>query len=243
MRVFTRILKIFLAIVFVLSVALNIILGVSSTTFSIFTNKKKALTELYFTSNSAFTNFNSITIESTMPYTIDPNYTSTDKLTCKTITKDNNKEYECQMISKLYNSESDLVRTSYFPGDGYKYTAENDTYIKTPYTNQNLILYLAAFIGGASNNLNYLLADSATAETYSFKTTKGLYFDLNSFSVNKKVSVSYNETKDKTATVNYKFDSHDRISYVKDVANKATLKFKYSYSKLPIPDLIGYSSK
>jgi hypothetical protein len=242
MRVFTRILKIFLSIVFVLSIILNIILGSSSTTFSIFSNKKKAFAEMYYTSFIALSNFNSITVESTMPYTAEMGYTSKDKLTCKIVKENDSAEYKCQMISKLYNSESDLVKTSYFPGDGYKYTAENNTYIKTAYDNENLVYYLSAFISGATNNLNYLLLDSASAETYSLKTTKGLYFDLNSFSLNKKASASYGEGEGKN-TIKYKCNSRDRISYIKDTTNKATLKFTYSYIKLPIPDLIGYSAK
>ena len=56
MRIFTRILKVLLAIVFVLSIILNIILGISSSTITLYTNKKKALHEMYYSSIIALTN-------------------------------------------------------------------------------------------------------------------------------------------------------------------------------------------
>lgn len=241
MRIFTRILKVFLVIIFVLSIMLNIILGTSSTTITLYTNKKKALHEMYYTSAIALTNVKSITVKAVMPYSLKEGHTSEDEATCKVIKVENVETYECKMISKLYDTESNLVRTSYFPGDGFKYSAENNTYIKTKHDNNTLQYYIFGLIGGAFPYLNYLIVDSATAETNSFKIKKGLFFDLNTFSLNKKLSISFKETADSKNTIKYKFDSHDRLEYLKDPSKKSTLSINYKYSKLSIPDLIGYT--
>ena len=184
-----------------------------------------------------------MTITSTTPYSLTEGHTSKDKITCTVVIKDDLETYECKMISTLYDEKSNLVRTSYFPGDGYKYTAENNTYTKTKFDNSLLYNYFLTFVYGATSNLNYLIVDSETSETYSFKIQKGLFFDLNSFSINKKLSISYQESKDSKNTIKYKFNSHDRLEYLKDTTSKSTLSISYEYSNLPIPDLIGYSEK
>lgn len=241
MRIFTRILKVFLVIIFVLSIVLNIILGASSTTFTLYTNKKKAITEMYYSSAIALTNSKAITIKSTTPYSLEEGHTSKDEISCKVIFKDDSESYECRMVSKLYNKDSSLVRTSYFPGDGYKYTAENNTYTKTKYSNDNLYSYFSALTSGANINLYRLVYDSETAESYSSKIKKGLFFDLNTFSLNKKLSLNCNESATSKNTIKYRFDSHDRLEYLKDTNQKSTLSINYKYSKLSIPDLIGYT--
>ena len=243
MRVFTRILKISFIVILVLGVILNIILAVPSTTFSLFTNKKKAYKELYNSSIIALSESNSITVNSSMPYEEKEGFVLKEEITCKTTTKDDKEDTKCTMISKIYNEKLDLVSTSYVPGDGFKYTAENNTYTKTKYQDSETHTYLLSLLIEANLNLEYLIMDSASAEHCSLKDKKGLLFDLNSFSVNKKVSITYKESEDTKNTIKYRFDSKDRLEYIASTTDVTTLSIQYKHKKLKMPDFIGYTEK
>ena len=225
MRVFTRILKISFIVILVLGVILNIILAVPSTTFSLFTNKKKAYKELYNSSIIALSESNSITVNSSMPYEEKEGFVLKEEITCKTTTKDDKED------------------TSYVPGDGFKYTAENNTYTKTKYQDSETHTYLLSLLIEANLNLEYLIMDSASAEHCSLKDKKGLLFDLNSFSVNKKVSITYKESEDTNNTIKYRFDSKDRLEYIASTTDVTTLSIQYKHKKLKMPDFIGYTEK
>jgi len=238
MRVFKRILYILLVIVFVFSVITSVIFAVSSPTT--LKNSISSRRKIFYTSINDISNSKNITITSKTPYNLGgANQQVEDKITCSL--DNETTTYKCTMISRLYNENSKLVRTSYFPGDGYKYTLEDgdNTGTKTPSSDSVVTSYFASLISGAQNYLSILTYDSKTIETYSVKYNKKIHFNFNTFSLSKSFNVSYTIG---SQSVNAKliFDKKDRLSKLQDVTNKSSMSISYNKAKLDFPSFIGY---
>lgn len=242
MRIFGKIFKILLNLVFICSIALNVIFVMSSTTISIFTDKEKAMREIYYSASTALSDSEEIAITSTMPYASLKDHTSTDKIVCKKSVAGSKIPYNCEMISKLYDEKSTLVKTSYFPGDGYKYTDEGTTQTKTAFSNETLYSYFLGLVYGASSSISYLAANSDTVETYKMSFDSEFKFNIDTFSLDKNITVKYTGLDKVEQTIDLHFDAHDRLQYINDHNNKSNLSISYSNNELEFPILVGYSN-
>lgn len=240
MRIFGKIFKILLSLVFICSIVLNVIFSMSTTSLSILTNKEKAMREIYYSASIALSNSEEVTITSTMPYTSLKDHTAVDKIVCEK-SDDENNSYECGMISKLYDENSKLVKTSYFPGDGYKYTDDGTTQIKTVFSNESLYSYFLGLVYGASSNISYLAVNKDAIDAYKMSFDTGFKFNINTFSLDKDVTVNYTGLDNVEQKIDLQFDANDRLQYVNDHNNKSSLLISYDDEELEFPILVGYS--
>jgi len=137
MRKVSKILFIIFIIMTVFSSGVSIILGVSSSTFLTFTNNATSRNKTLYTSYYKLITSDKITIKMTQPYGTEGD-TSEDTMVCYLDKELAAPDYNCQMISYLYDSNNEVKRTSYFPGDNYKYTIEGTTKTKSSFPNKSL---------------------------------------------------------------------------------------------------------
>lgn len=237
MRVLKTILKILFVIVFIFSVSCSVIFAISSTTT--LSNNISSRREIYYKATNKITNSREITIIAKMPYSQNGDI-SEDKITCS-LAKESSTSYNCSMISKLFDKNSNLIRTSYFPGDGYKYTknANEDKGTKEIYDNASLISYFNSTRSGLTYYLALLSYDEKTIETNSIKYYTKTSFDFNTFSLSKNIDVKY---LNEGTTEEFEF-AFDKNSYLKDFSyNTYNTSFSLTYQKanLKFPILTSY---
>ena len=236
MRKFWKIFSIIFVVVFLISISTCIVLSIGSTTVTTFTSNEKSRRETFYRAYNKLANAEVITIKSTSPYTgNDLNYKTEATITCTAQTDEGVKNYECKMISKLLNDSSKVVRTSYFPGDGYQYTVENQTQTKKKYPNTSLTTYFANLYTGATMQLNFLAYDNQTIKNYSIVYRTDVTFDINSFSLEKDINVSY---KTAESEVNFRlgFNKNDYLNEVYYKQTNSTINIRYKKARLSFPD-------
>ena len=244
MRIFTKILSIIFVIVFIFCVSISIILGVSSSTFA---KDEDARRNIYFSSAYKLANNKTISITATTPYSLgeEGQYT---KETATCVTNKDDQTTNCSMISRLYNADASLVRTSYFPGDGYKYTNINGEAkgTKTPYSNDNLQSYCASFILGVNMYLALLSSDTRSIEESKLDFDSNIKFDFNTFSLFKNITIKY-EISNTKQIIGLKFDKNDFLRKVEIKASTDTeelttsINIDYKKANLDFSSLVGYT--
>lgn len=235
MRIISKLISFLFAILFITSVAFNIIFCVSSSNILMFTNNEQARKRLHQFATDYISDGNYFTIIS--QNVIETNR-SIDQITCG-LDEKVSEGLSCKMHSKLYDSESNLLRTSYFPGDGYKYTLENDVGTKSEYSNSNLINYFYSLVYGALYSLNNLVFEESAIESYSVKYDSSITFSFNQFSLIKKIAVSY-KVNDESHKSTYEFDKKDRLSKVTFDDDSIYLKIDYKLTNISFPDFSEY---
>lgn len=237
MRVFSKILYILFIIAFVVSVGFNIILGVSSSNIK---NNVQTRMQLYYDSLGKLSSAEHIRVLDKKPYgsATDGQYTI-DDIACS-LDKESNK-YSCKMISKLFSSDAKLIRTSYFPGDGFKYSLEGETKTKSIY-NVDLSTMLTARTSGIGNSyLPLLTYTSQSMEQYGSKYDCNVAFNFNSFSITKEIIYS-DKNRDKDSEIKLYFDSNNNITKLVDEKAKSTIEVSYDKTDLSFPqNFNGYA--
>lgn len=242
MRIFSKILSITFIVLLVLSICLNVIIVGSSSQLSTFTNNEDSRRNVFYTSQNKLSNSDELTIISKAPYTKGTaGQTSEDKITCTSKKDTTTPEYECSMISKLYNADSSLVRTSYFPGDGYQYTIEGEEKTKSVYSNESLAAYFTALVTGAQTYMSYLILERSLVETYKMYYDVSISFNFSQFSLKKQIDVNY-KVNEKNSKIELSFNSKDHITKVSDTTSGSTLDISYSKANLEFPIFVGFES-
>ena len=235
MRIFGKILKIIFIFIFILSVCLNVTLFMSSTNRLIFKDSDDARVKLYYNSYNHLINSKNFTLETTYKY--DENHKVTDKITC---TLDEvAKSMDCTQVSILNNNEGELVRTSYFPGDGYKYSIQGEAKTKTAYSNQSLMMYASSLLSGISKQLGYLVAyvtNTSDKEFVSYKTSAK--FAFNTFELCKTTSFKLDKGTSKL-DIKYTFDGDDRLTKLV-YGEENVMSIEYKKENLRIPSLTEF---
>ena len=242
MRIFSKILSITFIVLLVLSLCLNVIVAVSSSQISTFTNNEDSRRNVFYTSQNKLSNSDELTIISKAPYTKgSEGQISEDKISCSLKKESTTQEYECSMISKLYNADSSLVRTSYFPGDGYQYTVEGENKTKNVYSNESLTAYFSVLVLGAQTYMSYLILENSLIETYKMYYDIKISFDFSQFSLEKQIDVNY-KVNEENSKIELNFNSKDHITKVSDTNLGSTLDISYSKENLEFPIFVGFSS-
>ncbi len=242
MRIFSKILSITFIVLLVLSLCLNVVIAVSSSQVSTFTNNEDSRRNVFYTSQNKLSNSEELTIISKAPYTQgSAGQVAEDKITCAVKKENTTPEYECSMISKLYNADSSLARTSYFPGDGYQYTVEGENKTKSAYPNTSLVTYFTALIGGAQTYMSYLILDNSLIETYKMYYETKISFSFGQFMLSKQIDVNYN-VNEENLKIELSFNSRDYITKVVDPKLGSSLDISYSKINLEFPVFAGFTS-
>lgn len=235
MRILKRILSILFVIVFILSVALNIVLGSSSTYKILLGSKLEARSNLYYRSFYANNNAmlkNGFILTSTYTPSGETDYTVVETVACT-------KELECTMMGKRYLKETnELVRTSYFPRDGYKYYIENDEQKKVAYSNDDLNLHTQQTVSTFLSFIRYLVRDMNDI-SFEYTYNSKLRLDFNTLSLYRDVSVK----ADGSSTIDYtlSFASNDTLKKVTaNGSNSATLEIDYKKNSNSFPNFSKY---
>ena len=218
---------------------MNVVLGVSSTTLKLmFKDNMDARVQMYYTTIHSLENSNNLTFST--DYTDIDGKKVIEKLSCS-VDKDNvTNNYSCNLIAKLYDDEANLVKTSYFPGDGYKYTIEGETKTKTVYSNSGLETYFVSLYAGITYQLYYMVLDYSFPEekdSISFNTK--INFNFNTFSFSKNVKANYKDS-DESQTISYKFDGNDRLTSV-TTADDYKMSINYNKTSLQFPSFEGFT--
>ena len=232
MRIFYKVLFVLLIIATLFSVTTTTIFVFSSTLLPSENNRK----EIFYTAYNKLANPKEITIISTKPYSSENNQISKDEISCVLI----NDNYDCQMISSLYNSDSTLIRTSYFPGDGFKYSIEGNTKIKTSYPNSSLFSYFNSLIAMASQGLSYISLNDTYVKQYNITFEEDVDFSFYKFSFNKSIEVEY-EVSNRKQEIDLKFNENNYLTNVDFENMDIDVNIKYKKTKLNFPDFSGYT--
>lgn len=238
MRIFFKILSILFVIVFIFSVTTSVVLGLSSTTILANSNDKEARRHIYYTSLNKLSSSKNITIISTMPYSKEEGYISKDKITCSLNNESLSESYSCTMISQLFDDSSKIVRTSYFPGDGYKYSLEGDIKSKTIYSNNLLSTYFLSLLAGATTYVSYLAFNQESIDAYSINYKHDSEFDFNTFSILKNIAVNFTVGSN-TQKIDFTFDKNDyltKLTFGKD----SSLQLSYKKANITFPSFNGF---
>ena len=226
---------------FIFSVGVSIIFFVSSTTISINAKERK---NIFYTAYNKLTSGKQLTFISTMPYFSEDEkdgVTVQDRITCTIDMENTAPTYNCSMISRLYNKKNKVIKTSYFPGDGYKYTNRNVTEhgTKEEYSNNKLISYFSTLAMSVQTYLSLLTYDERTVEAYKVNYYTNVSFSFNSFSLSKDIGINYT-TADSKQNIKLCFDSKDAIKKIDYVTNDATLKISYGKTNFSFPSFALY---
>lgn len=237
MRIFKKVAYILFVICCVLSVTIAVCLSVSSTNKLLFKDNVDARLKIYSTAYNNLSNSKKYTIVSENKYGTDQRVK--EEISCEVKQETEGTSFDCKMISKLYNSDGGLVKTSYFPGDGYKYTEENETKVQTTFSNSSLAAYFSSMIVGAMQGLNYIIYDyNNPDEKEHADIDTEVEFNFNQFALLK--TIGFNYQKDSTKlTASFKFDKKDRLTEY-NYNQMSSMKISYSLKELQIPSLTGF---
>ena len=236
MRILRKILSFIFVVVFVLSVGTSVAFFLSSTNRLAFKDNKDSRLELYYSSYYAIGNSKDYTIIANNKYGEDQK--SVDEITCS-LTDESENIYTCSQISKLYDSEGELVRTSYFPGDGYKYSVEGEAKTKTVYSNTNLQNYFSALLGGANSYLRYIAYDVFVPDDEEFiKFETDIKFNFNTFSLLKEINFNLDKGTSKLSA-DLTFDGKDRLTKVMS-GESISLEISYKKTNFEFPSFSNF---
>ena len=238
MRTYSTALKILFIVALLLSVSCSIILGISAS--STLANTVSSRREVYYKAALKLDSSKSITLTATMP--TDPTdingQFTLDTYSCS---KNDKASYDCTLISKLYDKDAKLIKTSYFPGDGYKYTKvegeEKGT--KQPYENTQIASSFSNFYLGPMTYLAILSYDRKTIDDYKIKYSSDITFDFNSFSLLKGINVEY-MSSGVLQQFEFDFNKNNHLTdlFYKNMNSKCSIK--YSKTNLKFPNLTNY---
>lgn len=185
---------------------------------------------IYDTAFNTIANSNNVTIHNKNMQGLS-NYVK-ETITCAINEEGTN--YRCKMSSTLYDLNNNVVRTSYFPGDGYKYTLEGINKSKTTYSSESLETYFLSLINGAVYYLSYLSYDSTTVAGLNFSTY--MNFDYKSLiDLTKEINVTYS-----TLDFNLCFDKYDTLTKL-EIGSSMSLDISYDSVDLQFPSFEGYT--
>lgn len=143
----------------------------------------------------------------------------------------------CTMKGFIYDENKSLIKTTYIPGDGYKYIETSTTKTKELFPNNNLLNY------GYYAFVNFFYSYAAVLDS----KDKNLEFDVENdfsfktFSFNKVISVEYDEVPSGVQVTDYKIfiDGNNMIKKIilnKDIIMEATLDCK----EIDFPDFSNF---
>lgn len=143
----------------------------------------------------------------------------------------------CSMKGYLYDEDKSLMRTTYVPGDGYKYVETSTSKTKELYHNNNLLNY------GYYAFVNFFYSYGAVLDS----TNNNLEFDIDNdfsfknFSFNKVITIEYDEVPSGVQVTDYKIfiDSNNMIEKIilnKDIIMEVTLDCK----EIDFPDFSNF---
>ena len=244
MRVLFKVLSVLFVIVFVFSLATSIIFAVASPVLS---NSEEAKRQLYYSAAYKLHGVENITITSSKPsVSAISGRTEEDKISCSL--NEASSTYSCSMISKLYDSDSKLIKTSYFPGDGFKYTEEGENKPKTPYSNTSLVSVCNSLMGGANTWTSFLAKDNKSLEDNAVVFGEDISFSFSEFSLTKKIAITYEDkVSNSNPNILLEFDKNNylkKITYKTDVKAEdvSTLEFVYEKTTFSFPSFAAYAS-
>lgn len=236
MNILKKILSFVFVITFLLSIVMNISLFMSSSNRLALKDDSNTRLKLYYSANFNLTESKYLTIIAKKPY--NETQTSVDEAVC-TLTDASKSTYSCKQISKLYESDGTLVRTSYFPGDGYKYSLEGETRTKTEFSNEALESYFKSLVAISFNYLSYLVYDLIyTSYAEFFEAETDVDFNFNYFSLDKEIEIEVDQGTTKFET-KFNFDGKDRLT---KVVAEPYYNFELNYEKneLQFPSFNNY---
>lgn len=240
MRILKKILSIIFVLVFVFSLGLTVAFYFSSTNKLIFKDNLDARLKLSYSAITNLTTEKEFTIVSETNYVGDK--TTIDNITCS-INEESTTKYTCSMVSKAYSDKGELTKTSYFPGDGYRYSVEGATKTKTVYSNTDLLNYFLSLYSGASYYLNFIQYDFLVpADKQYTKVDTKVKFDFNTFSLLKDMKVNIDKGADKM-NIDFSFDGKDRVVGIKTSPAEnitSTLKISYNKANFEFPSFNGF---
>ena len=241
MRILSKILYVLFVFTFIFSASVSIIFFVSSTTLSISAKERK---NIFYTSYNKLTTSKQLTFVSTMPYFNEDEKDGVkvqDRITCIINLENITPSYNCSMISRVYNKKNKVIKTVYFPGDGYKYTNRNVTEhgTKEEYSNNKLVSYFSTLAMSTQTYLALLTYDERTMETYKVNYYTSVSFSFNSFSLSKDIGINYT-ISDSKQNIKLCFDNKDAIKKIDYVTNDATLKISYGKTAFSFPSFALY---
>lgn len=231
MRIFYKLLFVLLIIITLFSVTTTAVFALSSTLLPTENNRK----QIFYTAQNKLSNLKEITIVATKPYSNVTGQISKDVMSCVVVSN----EYNCQMISSLYNRDSSLVRTSYFPNDGFKYSIEGNDRTKASYPNESLNTYFSSLIAMASQGLSYISFNNAYVRYYNIEFDEDIDFDFSSFSFSKSIDVSC-VVSNQEQEIDLEFNKDNYLTKVDFDSMDIELKIKYKTTKLNFPDFSGF---
>lgn len=234
MRIFNRILKILFVLIFIVSVCFNVVLGLSSDYSLVFKDSGVKRRQL---ANRA-----AIYIQNATKYTFE-DYDSENKTKAiVSCVKDNEKTSDnltCEQITYVYNDSNEVVKTVYFPNDGYKYISEGDSKTKMAIERTVVTNYASSLYIGSAIYLYYMLYDTEKhnqTSTSDFKTK--LNFDFNKFSLTRNVSFKIKQSETQILDVSLVFNNDDKLLSMKSENNE--LSIKYDTTKLNFPSFNSF---
>lgn len=141
---------------------------------------------------------------------------------------------DCTMRSILFDKDNKVIRTSYFPGDNYKYSVHaNGDKTKTAYPNATLNNYGLSLFKGFYLSSSFLTYEHKEGEI-EFDDCS-LKFNWKELAFDKTISLT---AFSNTASTKYSFEinSNDVVEEVK-IDDLQSLKVTYDMKKIIFPDL------
>lgn len=246
MKIFGKILKIIFSLLFIVSICLNIIIAFSTTNKLAFKDSADARNKIMYNSTIAFNNYlvsDGFSITSTNK-SENSTETTIDKIHCKWDSTLSVLE-KCSMVSVLYDKDDNVIKRSYFPGDGYKYTVDNNGKIKSVFPDVSLTQYASSILTGWKNSLGYIQYANDTTFSNGLKISykTNVNFSFNSFSIIKNINCSL-ITEAKTTNYKFKVNGKDQITSIyTDATGDSTLDLSYKKSEITFPSFEGFNLK
>ena len=233
MRIFNKILKILFVIIFVISVCFNLILGFSSDYSLVFKDSSAKRRQLANRAALQIQNANKFTFE---------DYDGENKIRAiVSCTKDSEKtkdNLDCKQITYVYNDSKEIVKTVYFPNDGYKYVVEGETKTKKKVSNSDVTNYVSGLSLGSSVYLYYMhydTEDPSQTNVTNFKTK--LNFNFSKFSLTRNVAFKVKQSEG-VSDVTLTFNNDDKLLSIK--FDNHELSIKYDTTKFNFPSFDSY---
>ncbi len=229
MRIFRRILKIFFVVVFVVSICLNVILGLSSDYSLVLKDNGTKRRQLANRAVLQLNNAGKVTFE---------DYNGDNKtkaiVSCVNDTEKTTDNLTCEQITYVYDDNNEVTKTVYFPGDGYKYVIDGDSKTKVAADDSAITTYVSGLYMGSIVYLYYMYYDTERpSQEYvsNFKTK--LNFNFSNFLLTRNVSYDIKSSEDQTTKATLSFDSKDKLLAMK--SGNSELKIKYNTTKFNYP--------
>jgi len=238
MKIFKKIMICLLVIFLSFSIVLNIILNVSNTLGLAFKDNVDLRERIYYKTYYSFmdeTNkegltFHSINTNDSLDYYLD------EVIHC---VYDGLIPSKCEMVSYMYNKSDDtLIKTTYLPGDGYKYVVEGETKSKVLSSNASLLSYGYSMIYGLYLNSYVLSYETSESSGIVAEFDTKIKFNFEEFGLFKHISSSVTKGNQ---TLNYAFvvDNKDRVVSIQ-IGESQKLTCDYEGEELAMPSFEGY---